>query len=550
MRLAAKLACCFTAMVCITLGIGVVGYTGISGVHDNVEEVAVVRLPSIEGLYRMQVGATDVLASNEAIMIESFDASKLAAELGKLSKAFDLFELGLKQYEPLPQTPDEARLWTAFVPVKKDWQQAAKELDTHWKSYLDAVKRNDTQTAATLLKQGSSMVVAAAPKFDAVRDQLEGLIAINNEIAANQLAASRAIFTADVWKLSIGVGIAMLLAAGMGVWFSRTLRRSFRDVSNTLCLIAKGDLTRQLDQQRKDEFGELAVHFNASIASLRSVIVEVNATSQQVAAASTEIAASAEEMAAGMTRQTQETTQTSAAVTEMSSSVGEIAAKASQTALQAKQSGELARTGGEAVANVVREIEQVNQIVGQAADIITSLGNKSEQIGRIVGVINDIADQTNLLALNAAIEAARAGEHGRGFAVVADEVRKLAERTTVATKEVSESIASIRTETQRAVGQIAEGTSKVRQSVDSASKAGAGMTSIVESSRSVTDLIQSIAAAAEEQSAATEQVSRAVQTVAAVARESASGASQASEAAGSLSSKAEQLRALIGRFKV
>ncbi len=550
MRMATKLVSCFTVMVGVTLGVGLVGYTGLSDIHGSVEEVAVVRLPSIEALYRMQVGVTAVLASNEAMMIESFDAAKRVAEQGKLSKAHDLVDLGWKQYEPLPQTPDEAQLWKAFVPVFKDWEQAAKELSSHWKSYCNAVERNDAQTAATLMKQGSSMVLAAAPKFDTVREQLEGLIQINNEIAAGELAESRALFVADVWKLASGVGIAALIAAGLGVWFTRTLRRSFSDVSATLGQIAKGDLTRQLDQQRKDEFGELAVHFNTSIASLRDVIVEVNATSQQVAAASTQIAASAEEMAAGMTRQTQETTQTSAAVTEMSSSVGEIAAKASQTAMQAKQSGDLARTGGDAVSNVVREIEQVNQIVGQAADIITSLGDKSEQIGRIVGVINDIADQTNLLALNAAIEAARAGEHGRGFAVVADEVRKLAERTTVATKEVSESIASIRTETQRAVGQIAEGTSKVRQSVDSAAKAGAGMTSIVESSQSVTDLIQSIAAAAEEQSAATEQVSRAVETVAAVARESASGASQASEAAGSLSAKAEQLRALVGRFKV
>jgi methyl-accepting chemotaxis protein len=201
------------------------------------------------------------------------------------------------------------------------------------------------------------------------------------------------------------------------------------------------------------------------------------------------------------------------------------------------------------VQQTLEGMQAIAAVVNESATAITELGKRSDQIGEIIGVINDIADQTNLLALNAAIEAARAGEHGRGFAVVADEVRKLAERTTQATKEVADSIKAIQSETTGAVRKMNAGTEKVQAGVKLAEQAGSVLAGIVEGSGKVASMIQTIAAASEEQSAAAEQISKNVDQINAVTTQAAQGASQAAAAATQLSAKSEQLQRLVGQFK-
>jgi methyl-accepting chemotaxis protein len=312
----------------------------------------------------------------------------------------------------------------------------------------------------------------------------------------------------------------------------------------------EGDLTKRLNIQRGDEIGRLAHWFDTFIGSLHKIISDVASSTRQVAAAATQIAASSEQMSAGITRQQQQASQVSAAVEEMSATVTEVAKKSGEAANAASGSQKDANSGGEVVRQTVTEIKAIAQDVSSSAEAVAGLGKKGEQIGAIIEVINDIADQTNLLALNAAIEAARAGEHGRGFAVVADEVRKLAERTQQATEEVSKSIREIQDETKSAVVRIEAGSKRVNHGVELAGNAGQSLERIVASSQTLGSMVESIAAAAEEQSAASEQIARSIEQINAVTRESAEGASQAAKAAGDLSSQAERLQSLVGRFKL
>jgi methyl-accepting chemotaxis protein len=311
-----------------------------------------------------------------------------------------------------------------------------------------------------------------------------------------------------------------------------------------------GDLTKRLNLSRKDEIGKLGHWFDLFLGNLHSIMSQVRDTTQVVASASTEIAASAEEMAVGLQTQERQTQQVAAAVEQMSQSVSEVAAKSVDATAAAEESQHLAERGGGIVSGTVSTMQGIESDVNESAQMVNSLGKRSETIGEIIGVINDIADQTNLLALNAAIEAARAGEHGRGFAVVADEVRKLAERTQQATEEVSQSIRGIQSETQEAVRRIESSTGRVSKGVELASEAGSALRTIVLSSQSLQGMVQGIAAAANQQSAASSEIARAVEGISEVTRQSSDGASQAAQAAGDLAHQSERLQSLVSRFKL
>lgn len=313
---------------------------------------------------------------------------------------------------------------------------------------------------------------------------------------------------------------------------------------------SEGDLTIKLEVDKEDEIGNLYAGFNSVVANIREIIITTSEAVQATASASNQISSSAEEMAAGSQEQSAQTTEVASAVEQMTNTILQTTKNAGSAAEFSKKAGQSAINGGEVVKQTVEGMNRIAKVVGDASTIVKELGKSSNQIGEIIQVIDDIADQTNLLALNAAIEAARAGEQGRGFAVVADEVRKLAERTTKATKEIAAMIKQIQKDTGNAVVSIESGTKEVEVGKEFANKAIGALDEIISSTNQTIDVISQVAAASEEQSSAAEQISKSIEGISSITQESAAGTQQIARAAEDLNRLTENLQNLISRFKV
>lgn len=345
--------------------------------------------------------------------------------------------------------------------------------------------------------------------------------------------------------------IGLLLGLMTGFLISRSITSGVRRIVDVIQAIAANDLAiEDLLITTQDEIGQAGSALNAMKNNLRHMLQSIAGTAEHVASASEEISSSATQQAQGAETQKDQTTQVATAMQEMSSTVLQVSENSNKAADAARKAADTAKHGGNIVEDTLAKMRVIADSVGATARKMEELGKSSDQIGRIIGVIDDIADQTNLLALNAAIEAARAGEQGRGFAVVADEVRKLAERTTTATKEIAQMIKNIQDETKVAVTAMESGTKQVEEGVTSTAAAGDSLKQIIQMSEEVGEMITHIATAATEQSSATEQVNNNMDQIAKLVKESAVGAQQSAKACQDLSGLALDLQKMVANFKL
>lgn len=345
----------------------------------------------------------------------------------------------------------------------------------------------------------------------------------------------------------IGI-IGILLQAGLGVWLMRTIMQSIDAIRQILTTLCAGDLTTQIKVTTRDELAEICNHINMFIEKLHGMINQISSTSNQVATASNQLHSTAAQIAAGAEEVGSQAATVATAGEEMSATSSDIANNCQMAAEGARRASQTAQNGAEVVEKTVSVMGQIAVKVQESAKTVESLGARSDQIGAIIGTIEDIADQTNLLALNAAIEAARAGEQGRGFAVVADEVRALAERTTRATREIGEMIKAIQNETKGAVAAMEQGVHQVETGTEEAAKSGVALQEILEQVNDVAMQINQVATAAEEQTATTSEISSNMQQITQVVQQTSQGAQESATAAAQLSGNAEELQRLVRQF--
>ncbi|SLM41981.1 putative Methyl-accepting chemotaxis protein (MCP) [Nitrospira sp. ND1] len=362
-----------------------------------------------------------------------------------------------------------------------------------------------------------------------------------------------ALSSKSMWQTGGLMGGVVVIIMAITYFLLRTIvlqpLGKMSDISRDIAK-GEGDLTKRVPAEGNDEIAHMGKYFNEFIEKLQQMIKKVAHVTDKVASASVELSATAEEISKGTDTLTSRASQTAAAVEEMNATVGQVAQNSGKAASLAQDTVKTAQEGGTVVSSTISGMQQLSEAVSNSATIISDLGKSSDQIGEIVRTIEDIADQTNLLALNAAIEAARAGEQGRGFAVVADEVRKLAERTTKATKEIGDMIRQIQHDTRGAVDSMQQGTQKVTAGVDLVNKTGEALSQIVRMVSESADMIRQIAVASEQQSVATQQIASDIENVAKVTKESSSGAHESAKASQDLSQLAVELQGIVGGFKL
>jgi methyl-accepting chemotaxis protein len=388
------------------------------------------------------------------------------------------------------------------------------------------------------------------PLFKAANEAAQKLYDNEKEQAkkAHEVAVSN--YHNTMTLVIAAIVLSILVTLVLGIIIIRSITGSTAQLIKASGDMAQGDLSQRLRLTTRDEFGIIGQSFDAMADAFVEALHRVADASTQVSVAASQVNATAEQIATGAEEVAAQTATVATAGEEMSATSGSIAQNCQMAAEGAQLASQSASKGAGVVEATIAVMSLIAEKVQESARTVDGLGARSDQIGAIIGTIEDIADQTNLLALNAAIEAARAGEQGRGFAVVADEVRALAERTTRATKEIDGMIKAIQSETRGAVAAMEQGVYQVEAGTMEAAKSGDALRDILRQVNDVASQVHQIATAAEEQTATTREISNNMQQITHVVQNTASGAHQSATAACQLQGNAEELQRLVRQFKL
>ncbi len=503
-------------------------------------------------------GAAEEITSNSVPSIKSLDEfTQLTLRLRVLSyrllvnrepdvqqKTMDLLETRNQQiraaqavYEKLIASPQERAAYDQYVQLLGQYRQ----IEDRMKSLS---RNNQVDELRTLLNTD------LLTNSEAINTVLNRLLEINTQQTAdtNQRATDQysSAFNLVITLLAIATGLTVLFA-----WLlTNSITKPIANALNAAEEIAEGNLTRPITVDGADEAGRLLAAMAKMQEKLRDTLQRISGSATQLASAAEELNSVTDESARGLTQQNNEIEQAATAVNEMTSAVEEVARNAVSTSEASKNATTSAGDGRDLVQETVSAIERMSTDVQSTATLIGDLANESRDIGKVLDVIRGLADQTNLLALNAAIEAARAGEAGRGFAVVADEVRALAHRTQQSTSEIERMIGSIQSGTEHAVDSMRNSTERAESTLNIARGAGMSLDTINSAIVEINERNLVIASAAEEQAQVAREVDRNLVNIRDLSVQSATGANQTSAASNELSRLALDLNNMVGRFSL
>ncbi|MDO8342967.1 MAG: methyl-accepting chemotaxis protein [Cellvibrio sp.] len=536
MKIGPRLALGFGLLTLLILILGVFSLQKMTIMNKDNEAIIHNWLPSIEHLatmnlsimrYRIYALGQILRPEPETLMLTGEKLRALQVEINN----------HLKDYESLISTSEERELFNRLTTAKESYIDVVERMGT-------AVKNGDIDGAKKLLDEEQ------LPLADEVAKILLTLTEFNERGAGAAAQEATAAYEDGKLLMLVAIGIALALAAGLAWTITRSIVNPLTEAVVATETIASGNLTQQIHFAGNDEPAQLLTSLALMQDNLRTTITHIGNSSVQLASAGEELSSVAEESSRNLQRQNDEIQQAASAVTEMSAAVDEVARNAVSTAEESNESSRLAHDGRDKVKHTVSALKSMTEEFGRTSTLIGGLAEQSKDIGKVLDVIRAIAEQTNLLALNAAIEAARAGEAGRGFAVVADEVRALAHRTQVSTREIEQMISKVQGGTAAAVDSMKGSVEHAGKTLTVAEQAGGALEQIYQKAGQISERNLLIASASEEQAAVAREVDRNIVNISDLSTQSAAGANQTSAATYELARLATDLNTLVSRFVI
>lgn len=555
---------------------GLLGWVSISNmqnINGKTTEITERWLPSVQSINRISYLTENISSLEYKYIIES-DPAKLANIENKLNNTIQEIDKVVKEYEAVISTEDEKKKFSILKDKLVKYQNLHKKF-FELGSDVNIVQGTGNVNGIRII----STIGEADNMYTSIQVSLKELVDYNNKNAQQASKEADNVYKSSFILIISFLAGAIILGLSIAFFASRTISRPLAIVTRNVKRVAKGDLTMDIIRlKNKDEIGELALAFNEMGTSLANLIRQVRHSSETVAASSEELLASSEqtsrateqiasaiqEVANGSEIQVNGAMSANQAMQEISNGMEQVATSIQTVNDLSVHTNQKAQTGNIVVSETVSQMGIVQEQVQQIASIIHTLGSRSKEIGNIVDLISRVSEQTNLLALNAAIEAARAGEHGRGFAVVADEVRKLAEESNKATDNIRDLIVQIQKEIEQVTLSMDEGTNSVKSGIEKVNQTGRSFQEITELISNITFQAQEVSATVEEVNASTEEMVQKMSDIASISQQSAGNSQQVAASAeeqnasmeeitasaNALSSMAQELQSNIARFTV
>ncbi|WP_368159396.1 methyl-accepting chemotaxis protein [Aeromonas sp. R5-3] len=532
-----KIAVVFAVIAAVNVIFGIFLSSELRGVRDRVLNFTDSTLPSVLSVENLLYDVSYVRRAQFALLMVD-DATDLQARRGRIQANVQKVEQAFRGYEATVGAAHERQV---FNGAKQAWQR-----------YLNSVNLVDQLLAQGQLEQAKVQLFQSNPIYGELEQAVNGLVEVNlGFVKENRGSLLDSVNMVTSFAM-VSIGSLLLFMVAITWFLTRQICLPLQAVVAQANAIAAGDLTHQLDRQHigRDELGMLAKASLKMQDNLRGLIEEVVAAVTQLGAAIEEVSAVSEQSAQGIQSLQQEISLVATAMAQMKATVADVAGNTETASESASSANALARRGNQDVQSSLMAITRVAEEIEQAGTLVTELERESAQINVVVDVIRGIADQTNLLALNAAIEAARAGEQGRGFAVVADEVRTLAGRTQASTGEIVAIIETLQARANQAKEVTGQSCEMIRQCVEQSEQTSDGIQQIEEAVAQIADMAIQIASACGEQDAVSDELGRNVERINESSNEVAVGADHTARACLELSQLAAGLRQTIGRFRL
>jgi methyl-accepting chemotaxis protein len=532
-------------LLAVTLFIGLLGINGMRNANNAIDGLYHEDMAHMHALAQIMELAEDSRSQILLSLQHDPESPFAAMHNHPLSLHIDSIDENIKSID---------EYWAEYTSMALVGEQ--KRLATVFENELNRFEKDGVEAIEELLHEGryheANLLVLNLinPVMAEIQETVEKLIGIQEHEAATSFEETDAAYHAMITWVIAGLAAGALISLALAYITITSIGQGVSKIEQAARRLADGDLGARVDYRSKDELGQITIAFNKMAEKFHDAINEVKDSITQLAAAAEETSTVTSETTAGINQQLSETSQVATAMNEMSATVQEVARNAVEAASAAQEADTTFHQGKQVIDKVIHAIGELSGEVDEAARVIQQLEVESKNIGSVLDVIKSIAEQTNLLALNAAIEAARAGEQGRGFAVVADEVRTLAGRTQESTTEIEDMIGKLQAGTNNAVKVMASGKEMTQVGVEQAAAAGDALNVINAAVERISGMNTQIASASEEQSSVAEEINRSIVSINEVAEHSATGAQHTAQASDDLARLAEQLKGLVERFKV